>query len=185
MASPGPPYHVHRHRGTSAFFFVAAVGAIILYVSLVHGWDNASFVLSLVSFLIIAYVIFTAFKAAMAQARRDRNEIQNAYALIRRCKATIKTIDRYLRVPDFELTYRLLDQLYDRVGLFVTQYGRYMHPDAADIVWEIENSVIKARRLQEGDLRRLMALLLERLAALHSCVLDADDPMLRDVRNRK
>ncbi|MDD9809188.1 MAG: hypothetical protein OXU25_05075 [Thaumarchaeota archaeon] len=185
MASPGHAYRVHRHRGTNAFSFAAAVGVIAIYVSLVHGWDDASFVLGLVSFLIIAYVIFTAFKAAAAQARRDRNEIHNAYALIRRCRATIGMIGRYLRARDREMMHRLLDQLYDRVGLFVTQYGRYMHPDAADIVWEMENSLIKARGLHGEDLQRLMALLRARLADLHSCVLDVDDPLLRDVRNRK
>lgn len=185
MARPGRPYRVHRHRGTSAFFLASVVGAVVLYVSLVDGWSDGSFVLSLVSFLIIAYVIFTAFKSTAAQARRDKNEIQNAYALIRRCRATVDMIDRSLRDMDFELTHRLLEQLYGRVGLFVTQYGRHMHPDAADIVWEIENSVIKARYLRGRELRELIDLLRDRLSALHSCVLDVDDPILRDVRNKK
>ncbi|MDD9825373.1 MAG: hypothetical protein OXU86_01125 [Thaumarchaeota archaeon] len=184
MASASAPRRAGGHRGVTVAFWIVVPSVIILAVSLVKKWDDGSFVLSLISFLVLVYAVFTACKANLAQARRDKSEIKNAHALIRQCRATLKGIDIALRDMEFERAYLLLDQLHGRVGLFLTKYGSYMQPEAADIVWEMENSITSAKTPQGGDHRLFIDMMRESLDAMQENILDVDDPAVRDPRSK-
>lgn len=166
-------------------FWLAVASVVALGLSLTGQLDDDPGALGVISFLVLAYVTFTACRASFAQARVDEAEICSAHALIRQCWATVGMIDLALRVPDLERMRALADHLYGRVGLLVTQYGRYMRPEAADIVWEMENSIVNARFLRDKDLRKFIVFLYGRLDALRANVLDRDDYALRALRGKK
>jgi len=185
MSSGGFALRACESKFVTAVFWVTVAGSTAAGLYLTGKWDDGSAVLSVISFLVLVYVVFTACKSTVAQARMDREEIGNAYALIRRCRATVVMIDQALRDADLEKVRTLLDHLYGKVGLLVTQYGRYMLPEAADIVWDVEYSIVDAGFLQHGDLRQFVALMHERLDELHASVRDVDDSTLSALRNKK
>lgn len=187
MSSARPHGHGRacHSRALDVIFWITVASVVAIGLSLTGQLDGEPGALGVISFLVLAYVTFTACRASFAQARVDEAEIDNAHALIRQCLATVGMVDLALRIPDRERASALLDHLYGRVGLLVTQYGRYMRPEAADIVWEMENSIVNARFLRDGDLRPFVGLLRGRLYALQASVLDRDDYTLRALRGKK
>ena len=173
------------NRFINVTFWIVVAGVIIIGMSLTGQWDDGSGALGIISFLVLVYVIFTACKASFAQARIDEAGIRHAHALISQCGSTVSMIDQALREPDFERAHRLLDHLYARVGLFVTQYDLYMKPGAPDVVWDMENSIVDARFLPSKVHRQCIAMLRKRLDELRANVRDVNDPTLGALRNRK
>lgn len=186
MTSEGAPEHVCRYRASDVLFWISVAGVIILFISLTVGWNDHSLVLGIVSFFVMAYVIFTSGRSALAQARVDSAEIKNTHALVRQCRATVNGIDRALRDPDFDLVRVLLGQLYGRVGVVLTKYGRYMQPEAADIVWEMENAIadIRSKPLQEAELLQFITMAHERLIDMKGKILYVDDRTLGALGNK-
>lgn len=179
------PGRIYRHRAIDVLFWISVAGAIVMLVSLTVGWNDHSLVLGIISFVVMAYVVFTECRAALAQARVDKAEIKNAHALVRQCQATVGGIERALMDTDFDRVHVLLDQLYGRVGLFLTKYGRYMQPKAADIMWEMENSIADARFLQEAELLQFIVMMRELLGDMKGKILDVDDRTLQALRNKR
>jgi len=172
-----------RSRVIDVAFWLTVPFVIATIITHTVGWQDLSLVLGIISFLVLAYVVFTACRAAFARARRDRAEIKNAHSLTRQCMELVDMIEQALSIPDPERVYSLLDQFYGRVGLFLTKYGQYMLPEAADIVWEMENSIAGARFLKEGDLLLFMSMMRESLETMQGKILDADDRTLHALRN--
>lgn len=184
MSSPGYAGQACRSRVLDVIAWVTLSFAIALVITLTVGWSDISLVLGVISFLVLVYVVFTACRAALARARRDKAEIENAHSLLRQCMALVDMIEQALGMLDRERVNVMLDQLYGRVGLFLTKYGQYMRPEAADIVWEMENSIADAKFRKQDDLLLFTSLMRESLGSVQSKILDVDDRTLHALRSK-
>lgn len=179
-----PPRASLHHPEAVPLFWASAAGMVAFGLWIPGLLGDAPFVLGFLQLLVMAYVVFAATKAALAKKREDRNRILGAHALVKHCKRTLGMVDRAVRdMGGPDRVNPLLDKLYGRLDAILAQYGSYLEPGAADIVWDAENSIMDAMSSQERSPRVLVMQLEDALAEIGALVLDVDSPDLRHRRN--
>lgn len=177
---PDPP-----HPALGVLLWVIAAGVVTFGLWIPGLLYDTPFVLGALQLLIMAYVVFVAIRASLAQKREDRDRINDAHALVKHCGRILRMVDRAVRdMEGIDRTGPLLDRLYDRLDTILVQYRRYLEPGAADVIWDAENSIMDAMASGDRSLRVLVRQLADSLGDIDSMVLDVDSPALRHRRNR-
>lgn len=175
-----------RPDSAMTVIFWITVPCIVVFGLWIPGLlHDVDLVLGISPLLIMAYVIYAAVRASLAQKREDLNEIGNAHLLVKHCRRTLDAVDRAMRdMENFERIIPQLDRLYGRLDAFLAQYRRYLERGAADIIWEAETSITHEITSREPNPRVFIMQLHDALDEIERMILDADDPILRHRRNR-
>lgn len=171
--------HSIRLRALALF---SGIGVAIIAVVLVKFWNEATAVAGIMSAMFIVYGLFVAWNTERVRRQEDADALEDVKYQVVRCVGIVEMIAQLVDEAREDEALRALFHLSDKASLLVTRYRKYLMPQTALEIKEIEAMIVDVQVCGTDDLRWFVGAIGRRFRSIRGGVRDIDDPFLHRAR---